>query len=37
MSEYTIYISNPRDKYDRIGVNTDNVNPTIGELLSKNR
>lgn len=35
MSEYTIYISNPRDKYDRIRVNTDNVNPTIGELLSK--
>ena len=35
MSEYTIYISNPYNKYDRIRVNTDNVNPTIGELVSE--
>lgn len=35
MNEYTIYISNPRASHDRIMVNVDNINPTIGELLSK--
>ena len=35
MPEYTIRISNPRAAQDRKIVKVDNLNPTIGELLSE--